>query len=118
MKILFLLSGWLALCAARELWLRPVNDSASTNSGESRAEPFRSVAALMAAVAPGDVVRIVDGTYAEPLLVTASGTADAPITIAAESFNGVTFDVQVRTRRRAPLHAVRLTARLCTPVCE
>jgi len=49
--------------------------------------------AALKTAAPGDTIRVANGTYAAaaPILLSAVGTAAAPITIAAENVGGVTL---------------------------
>ena len=52
-----------------------------TASGQTEAEAFHSFARAMSALKPGDRLVVESGHYDEPLNVTVSGTADAPIEI-------------------------------------
>lgn len=58
----------------------------------------------LATAAPGDTIRLANGTYPTngPLTVTRAGTAAAPITIVAESVGGVTLSGQAGFRFTSP----------------
>jgi parallel beta-helix repeat protein len=53
---------------------------------------YATIAAAVAVAGPGDQVLILPGTYAEPLSLTRSGTAAAPITFAAQTPGTVTLN--------------------------
>jgi poly(beta-D-mannuronate) lyase len=58
----------------------------------------------LATAAPGDTIRLANGTYptTAPLIVTRAGTAAAPITIVAESVGGVTLSGRAGFRFTSP----------------
>jgi hypothetical protein len=51
-------------------------------------EPWRTVAQGVAALSAGDTLYLAEGVYEEPVVVTRSGTPDAPILIASEPGGG------------------------------
>jgi putative cell wall-binding protein len=63
----------------------------SDDTTDSAAQPYCSVHAAVAAVQPGQTVQIAAGVYRESVVVSARGTADAPITIAAAPGAAVTI---------------------------
>ncbi len=54
--------------------------------------PLTTITAAARLAAPGDTVQILPGTYHETVWLTRSGTADAPITFAAQTPGTVTID--------------------------
>jgi len=68
-------------------FIDPVNGS-DANNGQSAKSAFRTLQRAAKELRPGWTLELLDGTYTtdgktEPLVVDVSGTADAPITIAA-----------------------------------
>ncbi|MFO1295041.1 MAG: right-handed parallel beta-helix repeat-containing protein [Rubrivivax sp.] len=60
-------------------------DATGRKCGSGSAAGYRTLAAALAAAQAGDVVRVRGGTWSERLVPTRSGTAAAPITIAAQA---------------------------------
>ena len=61
-----------------------------TNSGSSTS-PFKTFAKAVSVLQPGDTLQVMPGTYNEALILSASGTASAPITVIG---NGAVLDMQ------------------------
>ncbi|MEV4559843.1 right-handed parallel beta-helix repeat-containing protein [Kitasatospora sp. NPDC049285] len=62
------------------------NQAACSDAGQgSAAQPFCTVSAAAAVVAPGQTVRVEPGSYHEQLRISRSGTDAAPITFVAEN---------------------------------
>ena len=61
-----------------------------SNSGSSTS-PFKTFAQAVSVLAPGDTLQVMPGTYYEPLLLSRSGTATAPITVIG---NGAMLNMQ------------------------
>jgi len=63
-----------------ERWVSPAGDDGGPGTRE---RPWRTLARAAKAVGPGDTVLLMSGTWAERLIPTRSGTADAPLVFAA-----------------------------------
>lgn len=61
-----------------------------TNSG-SASSPFKTFAKAVSVLLPGDTLQVMPGTYYEPLILSKSGTAAAPITVIG---NGAILDMK------------------------
>ncbi len=74
-----------ALSSARatNLVVDQKNPAASDDNFGSAQAPFKTISAAAASTRPGDTVVIHGGDYRETLIVSSSGTAEAPITFAA-----------------------------------
>lgn len=90
------------LAAGRALY---VDHRAATEGDGSQPRPWRSLSAAAARLEPGDTLYLAAGTYHEPLTLTRSGTAEAPITIRAAP-----RAVVVITTARADMRAAAATA--------
>ena len=78
----------------RILYVSPKGDDA--NPGTSDAKPWGTFAKATATLQPGDTLYVLPGVYTDPLVVTASGTEQKPITIRARGKKDVTLpSVQV-----------------------
>jgi parallel beta-helix repeat protein len=67
-----------ALLAAKVYYVSTTGRN--TNPGTSTA-PFKTFAKAVSVLTPGDTLQVQPGTYYEPLVITKSGTAAAPITV-------------------------------------
>ena len=63
-----------------ELWVSPAGDDSAPGTRE---RPWRTLARAAKTAGPGDTVFLLSGTWAERLIPTRSGTADAPLVFAA-----------------------------------
>ncbi|MBF5041198.1 DUF1565 domain-containing protein [Aggregicoccus sp. 17bor-14] len=61
-----------------------VSPKGDDSAAGSEAAPFRTIAKGVSAAGPGDLVRVLAGTYDERVALTKAGTADAPITLQGE----------------------------------
>ncbi len=87
-----ILAAFLALAAlpaalrADEYWVSPAGSDANPGTA---VQPFRQIRRGVQAAGPGDVVRVLDGSYLGFDVVNRHGTAAQPITIRAEGSNAV-----------------------------
>jgi len=65
-----------------------VSPTGSDTGAGSSDDPWASLARGAAALAPGDTLYLREGVYQEPLVITTSGTAQAPILIASDPMGG------------------------------
>jgi hypothetical protein len=77
--------------AATTYYVAPAGSDASPGSQE---QPWRTIQYAVDHLSPGDTVYIRQGTYAEHVVVTRSGQADAWLTIAAYPGENPTLDAQ------------------------
>jgi hypothetical protein len=77
----------LAMCrgaAAAEYYVATNGDDARSKAQATNlASPWKTINASVAKLVPGDTLRVRGGTYAEAVYIWVSGTASAPITVAA-----------------------------------
>lgn len=72
------------------LYIAPAGDDQNPCSAEAPCATFEHVLAMLV---PGDILRLMNGTYSTPLVVTQSGTEDAPIMISAAPDAAPVIDV-------------------------
>ncbi len=87
-SFIFALSSLLILIAsgslnAREFVVSQKSDSASDENSGTAQKPLKTISAAVARVHAGDRVIVHGGNYREVVIITASGTAQAPIVIEA-----------------------------------
>ncbi len=80
----FLLGLFLAVPDAMAANIYVTADAGSSGGNGSSANPYNSIAAALAAAAPGDVVRLRPGVYAGPVSFPHGGTAGNPITLRSD----------------------------------
>jgi len=70
-----------------------VSPQGADGADGSRTHPFRTIARAVGGVAAGDRILLLEGRYADPVVVSGiRGTDDAPVTIGAASGAKVVFD--------------------------
>jgi hypothetical protein len=70
-----------AATAGSPLYVDKVNPACSDSGGGTQIVPFCTVQAAVDAAGPGSDILLSDNTYHESVVITRSGTADAPITL-------------------------------------
>ena len=82
LSMILLLTTVLVYCTQATEYF--VGNSAANGNG-SAASPFNSINAALDAAQPGDVIRILPGSYSESITTKRGGTAGQPITIRADN---------------------------------
>ncbi|MGV3660459.1 MAG: right-handed parallel beta-helix repeat-containing protein [Prosthecobacter sp.] len=104
LAVLFVLAAQPGATAAEWFVSKHGNDTAT---GSSEAAPFATIGKGMTALKPGDTLTILPGEYFEAVQTTASGTAEAPITIRAKIPGSVLMRGDVQLAGFLPVAGVR-----------
>ena len=75
--------GWTPACRAATYYVDANNPSASDTNPGTEARPWKTIGKATSLVKPGDTVFVKAGVYREIVILSRSGTAANPITIAA-----------------------------------